>query len=274
MRSRTSCNPWDRQTLTDTGVRLEFGGVAVTAYDLERGLLIGETLEGHLYVFDIETGAVIERREGFGSVDSEAQFNPDKTRLITTDTKGNATLWNTETWEHVTDFREVDDNGVLRARFAPSGELLTLDRDGTILVRDPDTFEPIGSPMIGDPGAAFLGFSGDGTRLLSAGGTNAGFSFRDLGSGTTLWDVETRTRIADGFPFMWGWPGPDSNEREVSTDGENILIWNLNTDEWYDIACRAAGRNMTRAEWGEIGPRDTECQATCPQFPLEPATAS
>ncbi len=34
------------------------------------------------------------------------------------------------------------------------------------------------------------------------------------------------------------------------------MEWNVNTDEWYDIACRAAGRNRTRAEWEEIGPRD------------------
>ncbi len=46
------------------------------------------------------------------------------------------------------------------------------------------------------------------------------------------------------------------------------------TDEWYDIACRTAGRNMTLAEWEEIGPRDAEYQATCPQFPLEDASGS
>ncbi len=45
------------------------------------------------------------------------------------------------------------------------------------------------------------------------------------------------------------------SDRAVSADGENILIWNLNTDEWYDIACRAAGRNMTQAEWEELDDR-------------------
>ena len=31
---------------------------------------------------------------------------------------------------------------------------------------------------------------------------------------------------------------------------------------------------MTLAEWEEIGPRDAEYQATCPQFPLEDASGS
>ena len=87
-----------------------------------------------------------------------------------------------------------------------------------------------------------------------------------------LWDLESRTRIADGLPFVL-WPGGESGERGVSTDGESILIWNLSTDEWYDVACRAVGRNMTRAEWDEIGPRDEEYQVTCPQFPREDAVS-
>ena len=64
------------------------------------------------------------------------------------------------------------------------------------------------------------------------------------------------------------------SDHAVSADGENILIWNLNTDEWYDIACRAAGRNMTREEWEVLGPRDADYQATCPQFPLKPEAGS
>jgi DNA-binding SARP family transcriptional activator len=38
---------------------------------------------------------------------------------------------------------------------------------------------------------------------------------------------------------------------------------------WFDIACDAVGRNMTRAEWEQFGPRDTEYRATCPQYDIE-----
>ena len=35
-----------------------------------------------------------------------------------------------------------------------------------------------------------------------------------------------------------------------------VEIWDFDVDAWADIACRAAGRNMTRAEWDQFGPRD------------------
>ena len=251
---------WDKQTLTDTGVRLEFPA-GVIAVNVERGWLIG-ALPNELYVFDIDTGELIAQREGFVHFSWEADFSSDGTRLITYDRQGNATLWDTETWEHVMDFRPSDGNGLGAAKFAPSSELVTVDPAGTIVVRNSETLEP---PMIGEPETFILGFSRDGTRLLSA------------NAETILWDLATRTRIADGFPGAVPWPGLDSADRAVSkpllSDG-NILIWNLNTDEWYDIACRAAGRNMTRTEWEEFGPQDDEYQATCPQFPLEPETGS
>jgi len=48
-----------------------------------------------------------------------------------------------------------------------------------------------------------------------------------------------------------------------------IHIWNLDPTTWFDVACEAAGRNTTLAEWGKFGPRDTNFRATCPQYSLE-----
>lgn len=45
-------------------------------------------------------------------------------------------------------------------------------------------------------------------------------------------------------------------------------------ESWADIACRAAGRNMTRSEWELFGPKDTAYRATCPEFPLIKVTAT
>ena len=61
------------------------------------------------------------------------------------------------------------------------------------------------------------------------------------------------------------------SDRAVSADGENILIWNLNTDEWYDIACRAAGRKMTQAEWEEL---DDRTSAEGGGYPYPPSSNS
>jgi hypothetical protein len=45
------------------------------------------------------------------------------------------------------------------------------------------------------------------------------------------------------------------------------MVWNLNTDEWAEIACRAAGRNMTVEEWDQFGPEDEPYRATCEEWP-------
>ncbi|MGI9658374.1 MAG: WD40 repeat domain-containing protein, partial [Gaiellaceae bacterium] len=252
---------WDKETLSDTGIRLGTEPVIVIGVRPERGWMIGASFT-ELYVFDIDTGEVIARRAHVADFGSEARFNADSTRMLTfAPQRLSTTLWDTETWEVVKEFSPLDGDGVVSAVFAPSGELLSVDPNGTIAVRDPESLETSGSPMVGKTGF-FISFSPDGTRLWS------------IGNESMLWDFESRTRIADGFPFMQYWPGPDSSERGVTVEDDNILIWNLNTDEWYDVACRAAGRNMTRAEWDEIGPGDAEYQATCPQFPLEPEIAS
>ena len=49
--------------------------------------------------------------------------------------------------------------------------------------------------------------------------------------------------------------------------GDYVLVWNLNTDEWFDIACQAAGRNFTPEEWEQYGPAGEPYRATCSQWP-------
>jgi hypothetical protein len=52
-------------------------------------------------------------------------------------------------------------------------------------------------------------------------------------------------------------------------DGAGYNIWNYDTETWADIACEVAGRNLTRAEWDEFGPRTIDHRKTCPQFDIE-----
>jgi len=39
-------------------------------------------------------------------------------------------------------------------------------------------------------------------------------------------------------------------------------------DRWSEIACAAAGRNLTRHQWGQFGPADHEYSAICLQWPI------
>jgi WD40 repeat protein len=50
---------------------------------------------------------------------------------------------------------------------------------------------------------------------------------------------------------------------------DHISVWNYDRESWPEIACNLAGRNMTRDEWEQWGPKTIEYRATCPQFPLD-----
>jgi hypothetical protein len=49
--------------------------------------------------------------------------------------------------------------------------------------------------------------------------------------------------------------------------GKGAIIWDVNIDHWVEIACRAAGRNLSSQEWLDFGP-NTSPRATCPTWPL------
>ncbi len=83
-----------------------------------------------------------------------------------------------------------------------------------------------------------------------------------------LWDLVSGRQVGKPFPTDAGgtpWGVADGDLLRVVTPvGGNALVWNIDTRTWVDLACRAAGRNMTRAEWATFGPRDTEHRPTCP----------
>ena len=45
-----------------------------------------------------------------------------------------------------------------------------------------------------------------------------------------------------------------------------LLTWNLDLGSWSDLACAAAGRNLTREEWSRNLPGRTY-HRTCQQWP-------
>ena len=56
---------------------------------------------------------------------------------------------------------------------------------------------------------------------------------------------------------------------QFSGHGDNTArLWNLRLDELVDLACRTAGRNLTREEWRQYFPGQ-EYRKTCEQWPLE-----
>ena len=101
-------------------------------------------------------------------------------------------------------------------------------------------------------------FSDDGRYLLSAHGT-AG----------VLWDTASGERIGDPIVSLPG-SSPTALTGEhaifVGASEQWIELWHLDVDEYRTLACRAAGRNLTQAEWDELGPHDEPYHPTCPEW--------
>ena len=88
-------------------------------------------------------------------------------------------------------------------------------------------------------------------------------------TGAQLWDPTSLAPIGGPFPHdqdVWtATLAADTNQLATVVDGAT-MIWNIDLDDWPEIACRAVGRNLTREEWANFGPRG-EYHATCDRWP-------
>ena len=172
--------------------------------------------------------------------------------LVTSLLDGNSFLIDATTWER----REspIPPGQASVAAFSPDGRwLATVGPSGDLSVRDPDTFEPIRQFAL-DSGTnegipvQSMAFSDDGRFLMTTHDTQG-----------RLWEVETGRLIgapiatlASSVPAAL----PGVRVGLLTASERWVEIWNFDVDAWADIACRAAGRNMTRAEWDQFGPRE------------------
>ncbi|MFQ5427257.1 MAG: hypothetical protein ACE5EV_09260, partial [Gaiellales bacterium] len=193
-------------------------------------------------------------------------FTADGTRYVGPSTDGALLVVSTDTWEVVAEHRLDDLSDLEQLYFSPDGRYLaTISTAGAITLRDPATLERFGEPLVRHRSQLIpfkFWFSSDGRRMFSIGADGSHI----------LWSTEDRAAIGDPFPAdaeTKGFAALDVNQVATIVD-DDVLVWNVNTDEWLDIACRAAGRNMTRAEWEELGPADAQYTATCPRWTIEP----
>jgi WD40 repeat protein len=256
---------WNPVTLAPTGVSLPRGSLGDTGDDANSKLGAFAGGQGAVVrVFDLDTGRKLAELDDLvpPSEDEDrfvwtVDFSPDGKRLVATTAQGHAIVWDTSSYEPVGRFS----GGRSRVQFAyysPDGRyLLTSATTGTILLRDPATHEQIGAPFVGHRGAVIPGgaaaFNADGTRLVTAG----------VDGQTLLWDVESRTQIGDPWPGGEGGSGSPDGRLAITLVEGHILLWDVDTSRWAATACRAADRNMTRAEWDELGPADEGYRETC-----------
>ena len=83
-----------------------------------------------------------------------------------------------------------------------------------------------------------------------------------------LWHVDTGQLIGDPIdsaPGIVPAATPGTHVGLLTATEDTLMMWTFDPDSWPELAARAAGRNMTRAEWAQYGPRD---EAYRPTFPV------
>ncbi len=218
-------------------------------------------------IIDIASGELLASLSTGGEI-VVIEWHPSGDAVFAVDVQGGIQEWLVGTWDSTETQVSQNSRPTISFRFSPDGRLAArTDRAGVVDIVEVSSGD-VDVTFAGDAGlvrssshAESPWFSVGNEHLLTS---------RD---GTVrLWDVESGAQIGVPFP----------NDVEVSAGGrsgdvlqlvtaveDNLLIWNLDTSTWFDVACDAAGRNMTRAEWEQFGPRDSEYRATCPQYEIE-----
>jgi DNA-binding SARP family transcriptional activator/WD40 repeat protein len=116
------------------------------------------------------------------------------------------------------------------------------------------------SPDISSIGS--LAISPDGTLVAA---------YQQYTSRLVLFDVATMRPIGNPFPvgdlFFVPQFTPDGHHLVGNGALDTSVVWDLDPDDWQAAACRAAGRNLTHAEWAEFLGPDEPYRLTCPTFP-------
>lgn len=82
---------------------------------------------------------------------------PGAARLAVSTHLGHALVWDTATWEPVRQPLSPAEGGVFHVAYSPDGQyLVTSQADGELLLRDPETYQPLGARPSSDIAAAGL----------------------------------------------------------------------------------------------------------------------
>lgn len=116
-------------------------------------------------------------------------------------------------------------------------------------------------PPISLPGieATWLNVDPTGSRVLVEGFTDSRYHIVDLASGVLVGSITQATATIGGGRFLAG--------GRVVTPGATVQLWNVDPASWLGIACRTAGRNLTRQEWERFLPAGEPYRPTCPSLP-------
>jgi WD40 repeat protein len=148
--------------------------------------------------------------------------------------------------------------------FTPNGDRLTVAlEDGTVRSWNPDTQQPVGSPLKLPSRATSLAYTADGRSLAVVFGTASGSTVR-------LWSVERREPVLPDLSAPRGLTykvlaAADASRLVWISEGYGPIVWDARLDSWLARACRLANRDLTEAEWNRFLPGERYARVCRPQ---------
>jgi WD40 repeat protein len=251
-----------------------WAGVAVDP--LGRFVAVGRLDSDEIGIYDIATGLLVETllfpvpaaampgRDGGRERDPGVYWidvSPDGGLIAASNTVG-VTIWETSSWSEAGTVDSPDGDEFTDIAFSPDGERLALVSElGVVATHELATgrTSAVASgavPVAGVNNVNSIEYGRDGSTIVTA------------GTGVAIVDVATGSLV--GTPF----PSQAVDSASIAGDGmsvvtgtdDHLLVWDLDPTSWADLACHAAGRNMTQDEWQQYGWIDEPYRPTCPQW--------
>lgn len=221
-----------------------------------------------VHVYDVASAELIVSLtdgfdEGGGWGIFNMEFSPDGSMLAASDI-GDVVVWDTGSWEVAHVFEPTADDSFLETAFTPDGSELAVasQRNGLIMF----DLESGDRRSLAAGTVAPIGFNNINGLAITSDGRFAVVA----GDGANLVDIESGTLIGAPFPTSTETQGASVGSAAVSlvtSTEEHLLLWDLSSDDWPEIACLAAGRNLTLDEWEQFGWPGEPYNATCDRWP-------
>ena len=137
--------------------------------------------------------------------------------------------------------------------FTPDGDVVVGNDGGQMMILDPRTGEVVHRADT-SPAVARATFTADGAWLGAS----------DHNRDAWLWSTQDWQAVAGPINIRGsGWDAVHPDGTHLLVNGDVVHRFPLDADTWYALACHAAGRNLTTAEWLRYFP-DEPYRSTCP----------
>ena len=221
--------------------------------------------DASIYAVDLDSGEVLWEFDALTSNEfvlvRSLNFDPNSKHLAASTGAGASAIFDLTTGEQRT--IAAGGGAAVQINFGPSPDLITTaSESGQFTVRRLVDLQPTGRTLVGQPDASG-GWHGPNFLEIES------LMIATNGPRAELFDVNTGLAIGTPFPGSEDFPTGSSDDGRylVSSDGTGVFTFEIDPQRWPEIACQAAGRNLTPAEWESFGPIGQPYAATCSQYP-------